>query len=143
LVIVLLAITRVASLIHSCDVKEATKEPYGDGKHATIALHAMPYKWQMQYDLGHKALPNIKYLQDALEKIEAAFLLGNRNGSSKNNGKGNKMTKMSDTIFPRRNLTLQSMRGLLRSLVPCARSMGAQIRLTTRVIARSTITKAI
>jgi hypothetical protein len=41
------------------------------------------------------------------------------------------------TRFPRRNLTLRSMRGLLRSLVPCARSMGAHTtRLATRMIAR-------
>jgi hypothetical protein len=38
--------------------------------------------------IGHKAPPDIKYLQDALEKIEVAFPLGNQNGSSKNNGNG-------------------------------------------------------
>jgi hypothetical protein len=88
------------SLIHSRDATDATKpvEPYGDGELATIALHAMPGPWQKQYDLVHKAPRDIQYLQDALEKIEVAFPLGKGNGSSKNNGVGNKMTKMSDKI---------------------------------------------
>jgi hypothetical protein len=63
-------------------------EPYSDGKIAMIILRAMPHFLKTQYDFGHKAPPNIEYLQDALEKIKVAFPLGGQNGSSKNNAKG-------------------------------------------------------
>jgi hypothetical protein len=103
----------------------------------------MPYKWQMQYDLGHKAPPNVKYLQDALEKIEVAFPLGNQNGSSKNNGKGNKTTMMSDKIPKKKSQAAKHERPSAKSCALCKKHGGGRKRLTTPVIARSTITKAI
>jgi hypothetical protein len=118
------------SLIHSCDATDAMKpvEPYGNGELTTIGLHAMPGPWQKQYDLVHKAPRDIQYLQDALEKIEVAFPLGRGNGSSKINGKGNKMTTITDKIPKKKSHAAKH-------------GMGARTRLTTQVIVRSTITK--
>jgi hypothetical protein len=67
----------------------------------------MPNRWKTQYDLSHKAPPNMEYLQDALEKIEVAFPLGNQNGSSKNNRKGAKMSSMTDKIPKKKSHALQ------------------------------------
>jgi hypothetical protein len=93
------------SLIHSRDAMDVTKpvEPHGYGELATIGLHAMPGAWQKHYDLVHKAPRDVQYLQDALEKIELAFLLWWGNGSSKNNRKGNKMTTMTDNISKKKS----------------------------------------
>jgi hypothetical protein len=48
------------SIVHSSDATEATKPvvSYEDSEFATIMLHAMPHKWQTQYNLGHKAPAN-------------------------------------------------------------------------------------
>jgi hypothetical protein len=69
-------VAELPSLIHSCDATDAMEavEPYGDGKLATIALHAMPFRWKTQYDPSHKAPPNMEYLCNVLEKIKVAFL---------------------------------------------------------------------
>ena len=93
-------VAELPSIFNSRDATDVTKPvvPYEDSEFATIMLHAMPHKWQTQYDLGHKAPPNVEYLQDALEKIEVAFPLTGGNGSSKNSGKNGKMTTMSDKI---------------------------------------------
>ena len=93
-------VAELPSVFNSRDATETTKPavPYEDSEFATIMLHAMPHKWQTQYDLGHKAPPDIEYLQNALEKIEVAFPLGNASGSSKNNGKNGKMSSMQDKI---------------------------------------------
>ena len=74
------------SMYNSHDATDSTKTimTYEYSEFATILLHTMPHKWQTQYDLGHKAPLDIKYLQNTLEKIEVAFLLGGANGSSKN-----------------------------------------------------------
>jgi hypothetical protein len=62
-------------------------------------LHAMPHKWQTQYNfLGHKAPATVQYLQDAMETIEIAFPLCEGNGTSKNKVSFSKMTKMTDKI---------------------------------------------
>jgi hypothetical protein len=88
------------SIIHSSDATDATRsvEPYGDGEFATIMLHAMPHRWQTQYNLGHKAPRDAGYLLDAMEKIELAFPLRGEQGSKKNKVSFSKMTKMSDKI---------------------------------------------
>ena len=93
-------VAELPSIIHSRDATEATKpvEPYGDGEFATIMLHAMPHKWQTQYNLGHKAPATVQYLQDAMEKIEVAFPLREGNGTPKNKVSFSKMTKMTDKI---------------------------------------------
>jgi hypothetical protein len=115
------------SLIHSRDATDATKpvEPYGDGELATIALHAMPGPWQKQYDLVHKAPRDIQYLQDALEKIEVAFPLGKGNGSSKNNGKGNKMTAMTDKIPKKKVTFVKHEKPSVKSCALCKKHGGA------------------
>ena len=71
------------SIVHSSDATDATRsvEPYGDGEFATIMLHAMPHRWQTQYNLGHKAPRDAGYLLDAMEKIELAFPLRGEQGS--------------------------------------------------------------
>jgi hypothetical protein len=114
------------SIIHSRDATEATTpvEAYGDGEFATIMLHAMPNCWKTQYDLGHKAPPNVEYLQDALEKIEVAIPLGNQNGSSKNNGKGNKMTTMSDKIPKKKSHAAKHERPSAKSFALCKKHGG-------------------
>jgi hypothetical protein len=131
------------SLIHSRDGTDATMpvEPYGDGELATIGLHAMPNNWRTQYDLVHKAPRDVQYLQDALEKIKVAFPLGRGNGSFKNIGKGNKMTTMADKIPKKKSHVARHERLSAKSWL-CARGMGARTRLTTRMTARSTITRA-
>jgi hypothetical protein len=93
-------VIELPSILHSCDETDATKavEPYGDGELATIMLHAMPYPWQTQYNLLHKAPHSIPYLQDALEKIAEANPLGGDKGTSKNKVSFSKMTKMTDKI---------------------------------------------
>jgi hypothetical protein len=115
------------SLIHSRDATDATKpvEPHGDGELATIGLHAMPSAWQRQYDLVHKAPRDIQYLQDALEKIEVAFPLGRGNGSSKNNGKGNKMTTMTDKIPKKKSHAAKHEKPSAKSCALCKKYGGA------------------
>jgi hypothetical protein len=115
------------SLIHSRDATDATKpvEPHGDGELATIGLHAMPGVWQKQYDLVHKAPHDNQYLQDALEKIEVAFLLGRGNGSSKYNGKGNKMTTMTDKIPTKKSHAAKNERPSAKSCALCKKHGGA------------------
>ena len=68
-------IARLRSSYYSRDATEATKNvvPHNNTEFTTIMLHAMPKMWKQQYHLGHKAPPNVEYLQDALEKIEVAF----------------------------------------------------------------------
>jgi hypothetical protein len=83
-------LAELPSLIHSLDATEATKEveSYSDGELAMIALHAMPYKWKTQYYLGHKAPPNIKYLQDALEKTRWHSRLASKMEAPRTMGRG-------------------------------------------------------
>ena len=61
---------RLLSLYYSRDATEATKKvvPHDDAKFAMNMLHAMLKTWKQQYHLGHKAPPDMVYLQDALEK---------------------------------------------------------------------------
>jgi hypothetical protein len=114
------------SLIHSRDATDATRpvEPYGEGKLATIGLHAMPNNWRTQYDLVHKAPRDVQYLQDALEKVEVAFLLGRGYESSKNNGKGNKMTTMSDKIPKKKSHAAKHARPSAKSCALCKKHVG-------------------
>jgi hypothetical protein len=114
------------SLIHLRDATDATRpvEPYGDGELATIGLHAMPNNWRTQYDLVHKAPQDVQYLQDALEKIEVAFPLGRGNGSAKNNGKGNKMTTMSDKIPKKKSRAVKHERPSAKSCALCKKHGG-------------------
>ena len=93
------------SIVHSSDATDAMRsvEPYGDGEFARIMLHAMPHRWQTQYNLGHKAPRDAGYLLDAMEKIELAFPLRGEQGSKKNKVSFSKMTKMSDKI-PKKKL---------------------------------------
>jgi hypothetical protein len=115
------------SLIHLRDATDATKpvEPYGDGELTTIGLHAMPNSWRTQYDLVHKAPRDVQYLQDTLEKIEVAFPLGRGNGSSKNNGKGNKMTTMTDKIPKKKSHAAKHERPSAKSCALCKKHGGA------------------
>jgi hypothetical protein len=99
-------------------------EPHGDGELATIGLHAMPGAWQKQYDLVHKAPCDVQYLQDALEKIEVAFPLGRGNGSSKNSGKGNKMTTMTDKIPKKKSHAAKHERPSAKSCALCKKRGG-------------------
>ena len=68
-------VTRLPSSYYLRDATKAKKKvvPHDDTKFATNMLHAMPKTWKQQYHLGHKAPPNVEYLQDALEKIKVAF----------------------------------------------------------------------
>ena len=70
-------VSELPGIIHSRDATDTTKAvaPYEDNELATVMLHSFPTKWKTQYDLGHKAPPNSEYLQNALEKIEVAFLI--------------------------------------------------------------------
>jgi hypothetical protein len=77
------------------------------------------------YDLVHKAPLDIQYLQDALEKIEVAFPLGKGRGSSKNNGKGNQMTTMSDKIPKKKSHAAKHEKPSVRSCALCKKHGGA------------------
>jgi hypothetical protein len=114
------------SIVHLRDATEATMpvEAYGDGEFATIMLHAMPNVWKTQYDLSHKALPNVEYLQNALEKIKVAFPLGNQNGSSKNNGKGGKMSSMTDKIPKKKSHAAKHEKPSTKSCALCKKYGG-------------------
>jgi hypothetical protein len=83
----------------------------------------MPNVWKTQYDLVHKAPPDVQYLQDALEKIEVAFPLGRGNGSSKNNGK-NKMTSMTDKIRKKKIHTAKHEKHSAKSCALCKKYWG-------------------
>jgi len=88
-------------LFDSRDATEATKRviPHDDAEFATNMLHAMPKAWKQQYHLGHKAPVSVEYLQDALEKIEVAFPLGDSRGNNNGTAPGkNKMTSLADKI---------------------------------------------
>jgi hypothetical protein len=119
-------VAELPSLIHSCDATDAKKavEPYGDGKLAMIALYVMPYSWRTQYDLGHKAPQDVEYLQDALEKIKAAFPLGRGNGSSKNNAKGGKMSSMTDKIPKKKSHAVKHEKPPAKSCALCKKYGG-------------------
>jgi len=68
-------VARLPSSYYLRDTTEVTKKvtPHNVAEFATNMLHVMPKTWKQQYQLGHKAPPNVEYLQDALEKIEVAF----------------------------------------------------------------------
>jgi hypothetical protein len=62
----------------------------------------MPKMWKQQNHLGHKAPPNVGYLQDALEKIEVAFPVDGY-GMQRNNGHQKRMTPMTDRIHKKKS----------------------------------------
>ena len=115
------------SIIHSSDATDATKpvEPYGDGELATIMLHAMPHRWQTQYNMGHKAPANSGYLLDAMEKIELAIPLRNDRGSSKNKVSFSKMTKMTDKIPKKKSQAAKHEKASAKSCALCKKYGGA------------------
>jgi hypothetical protein len=115
------------SIIHSSDATDATKpvEPYGDGEFATIMLHAMPHRWQTQYNLGHKAPANAGYLLDAMEKIELAIPLRSDKGSSKNKVSFSKMTKMTDKIPKKKSQAAKHEKPSTKSCALCKKYGGA------------------
>ena len=92
-------VARLPSLYYSQDATEVTKKvvPHDDAEFATNMLHAMPKTWNQQYHLGHKAPPNVEYLQDALEKIEEAFPVDG-SGMQRNNGHQKTMAAITDRI---------------------------------------------
>ena len=80
-------VVRLQGSYYSWDATEATKKivPHDNAEFAMNMLHAMPKTWKQQYHLGHKAPPNVEYLQNALEKIEVAFLVDG-SGMQRSNG---------------------------------------------------------
>ena len=115
------------SIVHRSDATDATKpvEPYGDGELATIMLHAMPHRWQTQYNMGHKAPANSGYLLDAMEKIELAIPLRNDRGSSKNKVSFSKMTKMTDKIPKKKSQAAKHEKASAKSCALCKKYGGA------------------
>jgi len=89
---------KLPSSYNSRDATDATKKivHHDDAEFATNMLHAMPKTWKQH--LGHKAPPNVEYLQDALEKIEVAFPVDGSRMLWNNGHQKKMMTAMTDRI---------------------------------------------
>jgi len=110
-------------LVDSRDATERSKKvvPHDDGEFATNMLHAMPKLWKQQYHLGHKAPTSVEYLQEALEKIEVAFPLGDSGGNKNNtNPSKNKMTSLSDKIPKSKSRGVKFERGATKTPKFCS-----------------------